>query len=315
VEYSTFVNNFATFQMRTDTIVRTGDNVLSLDVNLGNNTILCSKIFDKLHNLNSVSIHATNVVEIETNFLQGKGLDSNLEIYDGKFQTIKKHTFHNLEITFLSLFGNKITTIEEEAFLNLSKLKTLILDRNQLKELNPRSFVGLSHLASFSAVENVISNLQKNVFEFLQKRNVFIHLHRNCIETLDKGAFDGSNAANIILNLMHNRIEFLPPEIFQPGRFVRIDMYNNNISKIPHEFFEGDFYIELLNVDCNPLDAETVQALYNWNTQNSFFTTRFSCPSGHGPGNTNCHPIFTALAILFISCWPIQSPFVVTHFI
>jgi Leucine-rich repeat (LRR) protein len=264
VEYSTFVNNFATFQMRTDSIVRTGDNVLSADVDLGNNTILCSKIFDKLHNLNSVSIHATNVVEIETNFLQGKGLDSRLEIHDGKFQTIKTHTFHNLEITSLSLFGNKITTIEEEAFLNLSQLNTLILDRNQLKELNPRSFVGLSHLDSFSAVGNVISKLQKNIFEFLQKRNVSIHLHRNCIETLDKGAFDGSNAANVILNLMHNRIEFLPPEIFQPGRFVRIDMYNNNISKIPHEFFEGDFYIELLNVDCNPLDGETVQALLRY---------------------------------------------------
>jgi hypothetical protein len=109
----------------------------------------------------------------------------------------------------------------------------------------------------------VISKLQNNVFEFLQKRNVSIHLHRNCIETLDKGAFDGSNAANVILNLMHNRIEFLPPEIFQPGRFVRIDMYNN-ISKIPHEFFEGDFYIELLNVDCNPLDGETVQALLRY---------------------------------------------------
>jgi hypothetical protein len=106
--------------MRTGNILKIGDNVLIVDLDLGNNTILCSKIFDKLHNLMSVSIRATNVVEIETNFLQSKGLDSRLEIHDGKFQTIKKRNFYNQEITFLSLFSNKITTIEEEAFLNLS---------------------------------------------------------------------------------------------------------------------------------------------------------------------------------------------------
>jgi Leucine-rich repeat (LRR) protein len=61
-------------------------------------------------------------------------------ILNGKIQTIKKRSFHNLEITSLSLSGNKITTIEEEAFVNLSQPKTL--DRNQVKELNPRSSVG-----------------------------------------------------------------------------------------------------------------------------------------------------------------------------
>jgi hypothetical protein len=93
VEYSIFTNNSETFQMRTGNILKIGDNVLIVDLDLGNNTILCSKIFDKLHNLMSVSIQATNVVEIETNFLQGKGLDSRLEIHDGKFQTIKKTHF------------------------------------------------------------------------------------------------------------------------------------------------------------------------------------------------------------------------------
>jgi Leucine-rich repeat (LRR) protein len=178
VEYSIFTNNSETFQMRTGNILRIGNNVLIVDVDLGNNAILCSKIFDKLHNLMSVSIHATNVVEVETNFLQGKGLDSRLEIHDGKFQTIKKRTFCNLETTFLSLFSNKITTIEEEAFLNLSQLKILILERNQLKELNPQSFVGLPQLHHFSAAGNVISKLQKNVFEFLENKKAFIDLVR-----------------------------------------------------------------------------------------------------------------------------------------
>jgi Leucine-rich repeat (LRR) protein len=282
VEYSIFTNNYETFQIRTDSIVRIEDNVLTADVDLGNNTILCSKIFDKPHNLKSIFIQATNVVEIERNFLQDKGLGSRLDIRHGKFQSIKKHTFHNLEITFLSLSGNKITTIEEEAFVNLSQLKTLILDANQLNELSPWTFVSLPQLDSFTAAGNVISKLQKNVFEFLENKKAFIDFSRNCIEVVDKGAFDGSNATNVILILTNNRIEFLPPEIFQHHRVVRFDRSNSRISKISPEYFEVDFKLTFLNLDCI-----------------------VPCSSGHEPDSTYCHPIFIALVILLISYWPI----------
>jgi Leucine-rich repeat (LRR) protein len=305
VEYSIFTNNFETFQIKTGNILRIGDNVLTMDVDLGNNTILCSEIFDKLRNLKSLFIQATHVVEIETNFLQGKGLGNRLDIRDGKFLTIKKHTFHDLEITFLSLFGNKITTIEEEAFVNLSQLKTLILDGNQLKELNPWSFVSLPQLGSFSAAGNVISKLQNNVFEFLENKKAFIDLTSNCIDTVDKGAFDGSNATNVMLILTNNRIEFLPPEIFQHHRVVRLDRYNSSISKISPEYFEVDFNLTFLNIDCNPLDEKTLQALFDWKTENNLSTTWVPCSAGHEPDNTYCHPIFIALVILLISYWPI----------
>jgi Leucine-rich repeat (LRR) protein len=305
VEYNILNKNSATFEKRTGSIIRTEYNTVMVEVDLGNKTILCSKIFDKLRNVRSLSIRATNVVEIETNFLQGKELDSRLEIHDGKFQTIKKRIFCNLEITFLSLFGNKIKTIQEEAFVNLSQLKTLILDANQLNELSPWTFVSLPQLDSFSAAGNVISKLQKNVFEFLENKKAFIDFSRNCIEVVDKGAFDGSNATNVILILTNNRIEFLPPEIFQHHRVVRFDRSNSRISKISPEYFEVDFKLTFLNLDCNPMDEKTLQALFDWKIQNNLSTTWFPCSSGHEPDSTYCHPIFIALVILLISYWPI----------
>jgi Leucine-rich repeat (LRR) protein len=166
----------------------------------------------------------------------------------------------------LSLFSNKNTTIEEEAFLNLLQLKILILDRNQLKELNPQSFVGLPQLHHFSTMGNVISKLQKNVFEFLENKKAFIDLSSNCIEIVDKGAFDWSNATNVMLILTNNRIEFLSPEIFQHHRVVRFDRSNSSISKISPEYFEVDSKLTFLNLDCNPLDEKTLQALFYWKT-------------------------------------------------
>jgi hypothetical protein len=41
-----------------------------------------------------------------------------------------------------------------------------------MKKLNPRSFVGLPQLDNFRVARNVISKLQKNVFEFLENRKV-----------------------------------------------------------------------------------------------------------------------------------------------
>jgi hypothetical protein len=79
--------------MRTSSIIRTEYNTVEVTLDLGNNTILCSKIFDKLGNLKSIFIQVKNVVEIETNFLQGKGLGVDLGIWDGKIQTIKNTLF------------------------------------------------------------------------------------------------------------------------------------------------------------------------------------------------------------------------------
>jgi Leucine-rich repeat (LRR) protein len=111
-----------------------------------------------------------------------RGMQPGGGVWSGKTQTIKKHTFHNLEITSLSLSGKKITTIE--AFVNLSQLKTLILDRKQVKELNPRSFVGLPHLDKFRGARNGILKLQKNVFEFLENRKVSEFVSINQLSTI-----------------------------------------------------------------------------------------------------------------------------------
>jgi hypothetical protein len=81
----------------------------------------------------------------------------------------KKTLFSQSRNHVLVLIWYKITTIEEEAFVNLSQLKTL--DRNQVKELNPRSSVGLSELDNFRVFRNVISKLQKNIFEFLENNS------------------------------------------------------------------------------------------------------------------------------------------------
>jgi hypothetical protein len=112
------------------------------------------KMFDRFFNM---GLFVTSVVEIETKFLQGQNLNDFLYINEYKIRTIRKQTFVDLPIRVLKFMANKIITIEEQAFVNLTRLERISLARNQLTELDLRNFVDLPSLRDFDACINKIS--------------------------------------------------------------------------------------------------------------------------------------------------------------
>jgi Leucine-rich repeat (LRR) protein len=95
-------------------------------------------------------------------------------------------TFVDLPIRELRLTANKIATIEEQAFVKLTRIERISLARNQLTELDPRSFVDLPRFRDFTICRNKSSQLQKNVFQFLETKNLSIDLALNRIETVNR---------------------------------------------------------------------------------------------------------------------------------
>jgi hypothetical protein len=91
----------------------------------------------------------------------------------------------------LRLTANKIATIEEQAFVNLSRLERFSLTQNQLTELDPSSFVDLPRFRDFTVCRNKSSQLQKNVFQFLKMKDISIDLVLNRIETVNRELFGG----------------------------------------------------------------------------------------------------------------------------
>jgi Leucine-rich repeat (LRR) protein len=105
--------------------------------------------------------------------------------------------------------GNFLTTLPEEIFSELTSLKSLHLDDNQIDVLPEKIFSGLGSLGR-------------------------LHLNNNKLTTLHPRIFSGMKALEL-LYLSYNKLTSLDPDIFSENRELReINISNNYLSVIPH---------------------------------------------------------------------------------
>jgi Leucine-rich repeat (LRR) protein len=231
MDYTTWTRDYNESKTTTSKIVTAVYDMFVI-VYVRDNKILCNKMFDTVLNISSLNIYAKNVVEIEKHFLQGRDLEDRLEINHGNMKTIRRQTFVDLRIRLLLLESNNIMRIENEAFVNLSRLEQVNLSRNKLKELNWESFVGLPKLKTFFSSLNRISKLQKNAFQFLQSDNASIVLNgnSNVIETVEQEVFSELTIGIDTLDLSVNKIKILPAGVFKGSCFLKVDLSDNKYS-------------------------------------------------------------------------------------
>jgi Leucine-rich repeat (LRR) protein len=308
MEYMTMTRNNSV-EHKTDKIVTTTTDTKTITViSTGHNRVLCNKMFEAFFNVDSLGIFATSVVEIETKFLQGQNLDDGLYINQGKIKTIRKQTFVDLPIRELRLTANKIATIEEQAFVNLSRLERISLGQNQLTQLDPRSFVGLPNLRDFYASTNKITQLQKNIFQFMKTKNISIDLGFNRIETVNREVF-GELAAEVVdIDLHLNKLSFLPTDVFKGRRFLKIDLSQNDISHISPEFFD-DLQVQHLDLSFNRLDNKSLDLLEAWATETNVSLEYFQRTSQRSCGSCFKSVHFHILFVLIIKAFLIVFVF------
>jgi Leucine-rich repeat (LRR) protein len=257
----------------TDWIISMEANLTSLYVDSMDNAVLCKRMFNGFYKFDSLNIEAKNVEEIEADFLHGQQIYKCLRIVNGRIKRIKQNTFKNLMVAVVSLHENEITTIEREAFENLSRLEEISLVQNKITRLSPDSFVKLPRLTLFGANNNRISKIQKEFFKFLKNESVLICLQYNVIEVLDEEAFVGSTTQNVQIELGHNEIEFVPSGFFQGRRFESVDLTHNKISNFSENFFRKKVDIQFLYLSLNQLEENTLEELTVWSKKNNVSLT------------------------------------------
>jgi hypothetical protein len=265
-----------------------------------NNNLLCKRMFDNFYKFDSLYIEAKNVEEIEADFLLGQQIYRVLHIINGKIKTIKKYTFKDLMVMGLGLFENEISTIEGEAFVNLSRLEEISLGKNKITRLSPDSFVKLPRLNNFDVINNRISKIQKEFFKFLKNESVLICLQYNAIEVLDPGAFVGSTTKHVQIDLRHNNIECVPSGFFQGRRFESVDLRDNKIWKFSGNFFRENVDIKLLYLNFNPLEEEILEELRGWAKENNVSLTCSIDSDGHYYLETSVVLLIAALILTIL---------------
>jgi hypothetical protein len=292
IRYTVSNDKLTEFEIEGNIVVTTSESLL-VQVDLLNNTKLCNKMLSISYSVRSLWFSAGNIREIESELLKNQKVSDNLHITDGKIQTIKKHTFKDLEVSVLGLYSNEIVTIEEEAFVGLPFVSLINLSYNKIEWIHLRSFVDVPELISLDLSHNNISRIEKHFFHFCQQNSLSIKLSYNRIESVDDEAFAGSTLTTVELDLNWNHIEFLSFGIFQGRHFDTINLLGNNISKISTKFFDQHYDIDTLDVNLNHMDEENLEVLRNWAQKNNV--------SLHSLGNSRGVKIEIRVLSMFIT--------------
>jgi Leucine-rich repeat (LRR) protein len=280
-----------TMNKKTERKISTEGDLTRLYVDSLDNVVLCKRMFDGFYKFTHLYIEANNVEEIEADFLHGQQIYKSLHIVNGRIKIIKQNTFKNLMVMTVGLHENEITTIEREAFVNLSRLEEISLGKNKITRLSPDGFIKLPRLNNFDVSNNRISKVQKEFFEFLKNESVLICLQYNAIDVVDDEAFVGSTTKNVQIDLGHNYIKFVPCGFFQGRRFGGVDLTHNKISNFSEDFLRKKVDIEFLDLSFNPLEEGTLEEMTTWAKHND---VDLVCPN-HSDGV--CSEISVALEI------------------
>ena len=193
---------------------------------------------------------------------------SNLEslfLNGNKITTIQSNAFQGLNnLKDLPLSGNRITTIEPNAFQGLNNLKDLHLSGNRITTIEPNAFQGLDNLKNLNLYFNRITTIQTNAFQGLGSLKSLV-LTNNPITTIQTNAFKGLNKLASLL-LINNQITTIEPNTFDGlGNLEKLVLTNNPITTIQTNAFQGLGFLKSLVLTNNSITTIQTNAFQGLN--------------------------------------------------
>ncbi|KAM4045078.1 toll-like receptor 8 [Anomaloglossus baeobatrachus] len=186
-----------------------------------------------------------------------------LLLCNNRIQTVQKYAFQKwtnltkLDLSFNSYQRNcdtvgTILSIDEEAFVNQTKLEELIINSNNLPSIPTKLPVSLRILClQFNRIVSVSS---ENFSEIKKLKALYLdhncYYGNNCSEKLDiqEGAFIQLQKLTT-LSLSFNNLKMVPPEL--PPSLTALYLKNNLISTIGKEDFMNLSNLEILHLSGN----------------------------------------------------------------
>ncbi|XP_069488314.1 leucine-rich repeat transmembrane neuronal protein 1-like [Ambystoma mexicanum] len=143
------------------------------------------------------------------------------ELHDGQFVGL-------MQLTWLYLDHNHISSVEGNAFQRLRRVKELTLSSNRLTQLPNTTFRTMPNLRSVDLSYNLLQSLEPDLFHGLRKLTT--------------------------LHLRSNALQFVPVRIFQDCRSLKfLDLGYNQLKSLARNSFAGLFKLTELHLEHNDL--------------------------------------------------------------
>ncbi|XP_036898259.1 LOW QUALITY PROTEIN: leucine-rich repeat-containing protein 53 [Sturnira hondurensis] len=177
-----------------------------------------------------------------------------LVITDGSLSSIESTNLSVLfNLALLSLSRNGIEDVREDALHGLSKLRTLLLEHNQISSstLTDHTFSKLRSLQVLVLSSNALQTLRGSWFRN-NKGLTRLQLDGNQITNLTDSSFGGTNLHSLRhLDLSNNFISYIGKDTFRPlPQLQEVDLSRNRLAQMP-DVFTPLKHLILLSLDKN----------------------------------------------------------------
>lgn len=177
-----------------------------------------------------------------------------LIVTDGSLSSIESTNLSLLfNLALLSLSRNGIEDVRDDALHGLSKLRTLLLEHNQISSasLTDRTFSKLRSLQVLALSSNVLRTLRGSWFRNTRGLTR-LQLDGNQITNLTDSSFGGTKLHSLRhLDLSNNFISYIGKDAFRPlPQLQEVDLSRNRLAQMPDVFTPMKQLI-LLSLDKN----------------------------------------------------------------
>lgn len=193
----------------------------------------CDNELKKLKTDCQFVITIKNQPDFSTSYIAEHLRDLNeLKIIHSHIENLSKKFFKGLpNLKDVSLYSNKIHTIDDGTFSTLKKVEAIRLGFNSITKINKQLFQELLEIKRIHMKGNKISSVDSDAFLTNVKLET-IDLSENRLKYLDRDLFKNLTRLKS-LNLSHNELSGIDAELFLDNKMLSIvDLSHNHIKTI-----------------------------------------------------------------------------------
>ncbi|XP_038073418.1 uncharacterized protein LOC119741652 isoform X3 [Patiria miniata] len=189
--------------------------------------------FRHLNSLQVLILAKNRLKSLDSNTTEGLGVESSklyISLEDNRLTHLSPYTFSRVDSPdgYINFSNNNISEIAPDAFLGVSSIAKIHLSINKISSLPEDLFDNITILRTLDLSNNNLSSFPAELLKSQHKLR-YLYLQLNYINELRKGMFDGLHSLRELV-IGFNMIHTIDDYVFSETPLVNLHLFHNNLT-------------------------------------------------------------------------------------